>query len=65
MSGFYEYFQTVDAIRVPQMPFRFFDKLKHEIRNKVLMFAPKLKLKQHKLNGFSIFKITEHCEIQI
>ena len=48
-------------IRVPRKPFRFFDKLKYEIRNKVLIFVSKLKLRHKtKLNDFSIFKITEY-----
>ena len=33
-------------ICVPKVPFRFFDKLKYEIRNKVLIFVSILKLRQ-------------------
>ena len=33
-------------IRVPKVPFRFFDKLKYEIKNKVLIFVSILKLRQ-------------------
>ena len=33
-------------IRVPKVPFRFFDKLKYEVRNKVLIFVSVLKLRQ-------------------
>ena len=32
-------------IRVPKVPFRFFDKLKYEIRHKVLIFVYILKLR--------------------
>ena len=34
------------TIRVPKVPFRFFDKSKYEIRNKVLIFVSILKLRQ-------------------
>ena len=33
-------------IHVPKVPFRFFDKLKYEIKNKVLIFVSILKLRQ-------------------
>ena len=32
-------------IRVPKAPFRFFDKLKYQIRNKVLIFVSIMKLR--------------------
>ena len=34
------------SIRAPKVPFRFFNKLKYEIRNKVLIFVSILKLRQ-------------------
>ena len=37
--------QGSSLTRVPKVPFRFFDKLKYEIRNKVLIFVSILKLR--------------------
>ena len=42
-------------IGVPEVTFRFFDKLKCEIRNRVLILVSILKLR-HKLNGFQFTK---------
>ena len=45
-------------IRVPEVPFHFFDKLKYEIRNKILVFVSMLKLrhKKRKTNWFFDFQ---------
>ena len=48
-SLFLKYFdspQLGHTIRVPKVSFCFFDELKYEIRNKVLIFVSLLKLRQ-------------------
>ena len=51
---------TLGTIRVPKVPFHFFDKLKHEIRKKVwLSFYWSWDIK-NQTKCFSIFKITEN-----
>ena len=44
------------TIRVPKVPFRFFDILKYEIRNRVLIFVSilKLRLKTSKIRALKV-----------
>ena len=53
-----------NRVRVPKVPFRFFDKLKFEIRNKVLIFASILNLRQKTSVVFRFLKLL-NIEIQI
>ena len=54
-------FSRFYRIRVPKVLFRFFDKLKYEIRNKVwFRFYTEVETENIKISDFSIFKITEH-----
>ena len=44
-NNFTGFEERTKVIRVPKVPFCFLDKLKHEIRNKVLIFVSILKLR--------------------
>ena len=54
---------NVSRICVPKAPFRFFDKLKCQIRNKVSIFVSKLKLRiKHKTKWF--FHFENNCTVK-